>query len=100
MMLNHQDNGRAVEMNLGDVVTVRLAENPTTGYRWTVETSSGLEPVGDRFEAGGAIGGAGVRELQFRPAQAGTHELCLKNWREWEGDDSVVERFAARIIVK
>jgi len=101
MILNEQDRGRTVEAPMGDVITVRLKENPTTGYHWAVETTTGLELVGDRFEAGsGAIGAAGVRVLQFRAPRAGSNNLRLKYWREWEGEASVTERFDANIIVK
>jgi predicted secreted protein len=101
MILSEQDRGRTIEVAEGDVITVRLKENPTTGYRWSVDTTNGLELVGDRFEAGGdAIGAAGVRVSEFRATRAGSHELRLRNWREWEGEDSVIDRFEANVVVK
>jgi predicted secreted protein len=101
VILNEGDNGRTVELSVGSILTVRLQENPTTGYSWSVEAANGLEKVGDSFEAGGAaIGAAGVRVLQFRATRPGSHELRLKNWREWEGESSVANRFGAHIIVK
>jgi predicted secreted protein len=101
MILSEQDRGRTVEVPAGSVITVRLKENPTTGYRWSVEATNGLEQVGDRFEAGGAaIGAAGERVFQFRATRAGSHKLRLKNWREWEAEASVTDRFEANIIVK
>jgi inhibitor of cysteine peptidase len=33
MILSEQDCGRTFEVSMGDVITVRLKENPTTGYR-------------------------------------------------------------------
>jgi inhibitor of cysteine peptidase len=101
MILSEQDRGRTVEVAEGDIITVRLRENPTTGYRWSVETTDGLELVGDDFEAGGgAIGAAGERVLEFRATRPGSHKLRLKNWREWEGDASVIDRFEADIVTK
>jgi len=101
MTLSEQDNGRTVEVNAGDVVTVRLKENPTTGFRWTVESAGGLVLAGDEYEGGGGgMGAAGVRVLQFRSPGAGAHELRLKNRREWEGDSSVTERFNLTITAK
>jgi len=100
MILNEQDSSRTVYTELGKVVTVCLKENPTTGYRWTVETANGLEQIGDHFKAGGAIGAAGVREFQFRSRKVGSYELRIKNWREWEGESSIMARFAVKIIVK
>ncbi len=100
MILDAHDRGRTVEVAAGNVVTVRLRESPTTGYRWTVERAAGLERVGDTFEARGAVGGAGVRQFQFRAARAGSYEIRMKNWREWEGESSIVDRFDVRIAVK
>lgn len=100
MILSEQDSGRTVEVAEGDSVTIRLKENPTTGYRWAVETSGGLEWVEDDFELGGpAVGAAGTRVLLFRATRPGSHTLRLKNWREWEGESSVTDRFEANIVV-
>ena len=102
MILNEQDSGSIINMKVGNVVTVRLKENPTTGYRWTVETASGLEQIGDNFEveAGGAIGAGGIRVFQFRSTRVGSYELLMKNWREWENESSALARFVVKIIVK
>jgi predicted secreted protein len=100
MTLTGADRGRRVEVGAGTVVGVRLPETPTTGYRWTVEAAGGLELVGDRADPAGAIGGTGARELQFRATAPGSHELRMKQWREWEGEGSVIDRFAVTIVVK
>ena len=99
-MLSEQDAGRTVEMHVGNVVTIRLQENPTTGYRWAVETADGLEQISDRFDAGGALGAAGTRWFEFRPPQPGSYELRLKHWRAWEGEGSVRNRFRVNIDVQ
>jgi len=85
MIFSEQDSGRTVKVKQGAMITIRLVENPTTGYRWAVEAGSGLEQVEDLNEPGGRIGAAGVRVLQFQAKGIGTHELRLKNWREHEG---------------
>jgi inhibitor of cysteine peptidase len=90
-----------VEVSAGTAITVRLPENPGTGYRWTVETAAGLEVAGDRFvEAGAGIGSAGTRELRFRVARVGSFDIRMKYWREWEGERSVDRRFSVKVVVK
>jgi inhibitor of cysteine peptidase len=98
MVLTERENGRSVTVSVGTVVTVRLPEAPTTGYRWAVEAASGVELIADRTAASGAIGGEGMRELEFRVSKPGRHDLRLKRWRDWEGDASVIDRFAVTIV--
>jgi inhibitor of cysteine peptidase len=98
-VLSERDSGRTLEVSLATVITVQLRENPSTGYRWQVETVNGLEQIGDRFIPPGAgIGAAGLREFQFRAGRVGTHALRVKHWRDWAG--SVTGRFEATIQVK
>jgi predicted secreted protein len=100
MMLSEQDYGRTINVKVGDVVTIRLTENPSTGYRWTKEVSSELEQISDHFVGGGARGAGGVRVIEFRITRIGSYQLRMKNWREWEGESSVIARFVVKIIVK
>lgn len=101
MILTHQQSGGSFETSSGDLIMVRLEENPTTGYRWTVERKDNLELERDYYEKmSSAIGAAGFRIFHFRTHIAGLQELHMKNWREWEGDSSIISRFNANILVK
>src|SRR5690349_4206950 len=95
MTLTENDSGRTFDANAGSTFTVRLKENPTTGYRWAVESLSGLELLEDNFERGTAAGSPGVRVFQFRVPASGSHDLRLHSWREWQGNSSISERFSA-----
>jgi predicted secreted protein len=99
-ILTDKDQGHTVEVGAESVVTLRLDENPSTGYRWNVETAGGLEMESDSFErAGDAIGAGGVRVFQFRASEAGSHRLSIKKWRDWEGESSIIDRFYVTIVV-
>jgi inhibitor of cysteine peptidase len=100
MLLTDQDCGRTVETAIGNIVTVRLKESPTTGYQWSVDGALGLELARDHFDAGGAIGASGVRIFDFRATRVGSYQLRLRKWREWEGEASTLERCDINIIVK
>ena len=100
MTLNEQDNGRAIELNAGDVLNLNLKENPSTGYKWVIESGGELELISDNYQGGEALGAGGVHEFQFRAPGHGSHELRLKNLREWEGDSSITERFNATIVIR
>lgn len=100
-VLSNQDNGRTVEVKAQSIVNVCLKENPTTGYRWKVDTAGGLELIDDSFERqGDAIGAAGIRIFKFRTPEAGVHKLSIRNWRDWEGESSIIDRFDAVIEVE
>jgi len=101
MILSEQDSGRTIEMKVDEVITVRLKENPTTGYRWTGDSATGFQQIRDTFEQGGhAIGAAGFHVFEFRITRAGSFELRMKNLREWEGESSVLARFIVNIIAR
>jgi len=100
MTLMEKDSGSTLDANAGSTVTVRLKENPTTGYRWAVASSNGMELVADNFERGAAAGSPGVRVFQFRVPDSGSHDLRLHSWREWQGDTSITDRFSVKINVK
>ena len=76
--LTEADAGRTVPVSPGEHVVVRLAENPTTGYRWSVPM--GLQVAADTYErGGGAVGAGGQRVLTLvAPAQATQAEFRLQ----------------------
>ena len=100
MILTESDNSCSVTISSGEIVTIRLKENPSTGFLWQIEEDGGLVQTGDFREAASAIGAEGVRILQFRTEKKGVFQLNLKKLRVWEGDKSIIDRFAIKIIVK
>lgn len=80
MILSNQDHGRTVEVEAQSVGTVRLDENPSTGYRWSVETNEGLEMVDDSFEkAGDAMGQEAFEYYSFAHRRRVLTGLALEN---------------------
>ena len=92
--LTKANAGTIVPANAGDTITLRLEENPTTGYLWTVKelNSSVLELVGEEYliGAGTGIGGGGERKLVFRAKEAGASPLRLNCERSWEPDNPLM----------
>ena len=94
------EDGTSIEADVGDTILLRLADNPTTGYGWEFEpvtgdslvlTNSGYEP------SSGAMGGGGVTTWTLSVIAAGTISIALKQWRPWEGDASVLDRFTLTV---
>ena len=102
--MTQADDGRLLSVGLGDVIKVNLAENPTTGYRWAVDTldTTALQLRESTYSMtpGGGIGGDGVHTMTFQAASPGSAKLNLKQWREWAGDASIINRFSVTVTVQ
>ena len=94
------DNGKQVTLSVGQVLAIRLPENPTTGYRWAVDEPSlpnkhtnviTLESANFAMELTAGVGGSGVRTFMFKVVQTGITQLHLKLWHRWEQD--IIDRF-------
>lgn len=100
--LSPDDNGKSVDLRVGETLTVRLPENASTGYRWApdqVDEDLLDLAAADPDYPSAAVGSGGEVTFTVRAKRAGTADLAFKNWRHWEGDPSVVERFRVRIEV-
>ena len=101
--LTRVDNGNAVALRVGDRLVLRLEENPSTGYRWALETHD-EEVVSLQHQEYGpfphaAVGGGGQRSWTFIAQKAGTDTLQLKLRRPWEGENSITTRFTVTLHV-
>jgi inhibitor of cysteine peptidase len=103
LTLTELDDGRTVEVHLGDAVELRLYENASTGYRWSFEEPEDSRlsvSGGERREEKGAVGSGGTVRWRLRPKAAGTVPVRLRLWRRWEGEGSIQKRFAATLVVR
>lgn len=71
---------------VGEWFLLRLAENPTTGYRWEFQS---LDPAlsleeGSFARGGMAPGASGLRSWRFRANRAGEFRLQLALKRSWQ----------------
>ena len=98
-----QDNGHSVAVVVGDRLTIELAENPTTGYRWRTPAPLGAALVLDSDEfvpaSGSAIGGGGFRRFVFAVKSAGTITLHTANVRAWEKDAAGAATYTLTVVV-
>ena len=98
--LTAEDDGRVVSVRVGADVTIRLPENPTTGYRWAIAyLSDQLAVVESRFDppAVATPGAGGVRVIHLRAQAAGEARVALLYSRLWQPEAGTTCQF--RIIV-
>lgn len=94
----HED---AVEVHMGDRVLVRMDENATTGYQWSVvETSDHLDVESSEFSPPGsrAPGAAGQRVVTIRTRHPGSAIVRLHLKRPWEAAAAQSRDIAIRVI--
>jgi inhibitor of cysteine peptidase len=102
--LTEANDGKAVRVRQGDEIVVGLPENASGGYRWHVARSDGLDEkeISERErpkDPNPQVGSGGSRQFRFVAKGPGAARLELKHWREWEGDKSLIARFAVDITV-
>lgn len=103
--LTAADNGDQIEVEVGDLIVIELAGNPTTGYSWeAADLASGLvEQVGEAdfsSDSPGLVGAGGSLTLTFRAVQAGSGTLSLVYHRPWEADVEPIETFSIGVTIR
>ncbi len=98
--LGEADAGTQHGLKVGDQITVRLPERPTTGYQWEAQFDDlRLRVVDDRFEGPETPRGAGgTRVLVFEATQVGPVKLALSKRRSW-GDTQPIETLEFEVHV-
>lgn len=104
ILLTLADSGKSLELAEGERVTIRLPENPTTGYLWQTE-ATGEEVVSlvGREPGPPGVGVGGGREVSFIFEARGLGEarVRLKRGRSWVADESGIDRrFEVGVIVR
>lgn len=102
--LTQADKGKSFEVHRDDVIVIRLKENPSTGYRWAVDKADdrilAFQSSEFSLPADTKIGGGGMRTFAFKAKTADTVHIQLKHWREWEGNDSIIDRFDVTVVAR
>ena len=107
VQLTAADNGSTVELKSGQgqVVSITLDANPTTGYTWEVVDAPDeqiMRQVGEiEFKPEcDAIGAGGVQIIRFEIVNAGRTSLKLVYHRPWETDVEPRETFFIHVVAQ
>ena len=94
-----QDNGKKFKIHVGEIFQVILAENPTTGYVWTVYKSGKpqISLLSKSYsvpqEEPPIVGRGGTRIIIFKAVKVGSAELILRLKRPWKEETKFSESF-------
>jgi inhibitor of cysteine peptidase len=102
---------RQVEVKTGDVFTVALDSNATTGFSWTEQATIAdgniLKHTGHEYIAPRAnddikplAGMSGIEEWWFTAGRTGTTTATMSYSSPWEGGEKDIRTFVLTVIVK
>ena len=98
LVLTEAEANRTFDVRVGTPVAIQLAEQPATGYRWSVEDvdEALLRATGSDFASAPTrgVGGSGVRTIRFTAQAPGRARLTLVNRRPWESPAGAARHFA------
>jgi inhibitor of cysteine peptidase len=103
IVVNEQQNGATTSLNLSRTVTLRLKENPSTGYTWNLTMTPGLQVTSDTFypsdSSGSLVGAGGTREWTIKTIQYGEQKIQANYKRSWEPVAGNETTFSMTILV-
>ena len=103
--LDMADNGRQIEVEIGQILAISLESNPTTGFGWeSVELEDPiLQLMGEAefqpSESKEIVGTGGTETFRFEVASTGQTTLTLVYRRSWEEGVEPLETFSLNVIV-
>jgi inhibitor of cysteine peptidase len=103
LSLSQADNGKTIQMHVGETVTLALDSNITTGFAWVIakNNNSSLTLKQSDYATSGSLDGSGGTQIfTFVAKKTGTTNLQLKYWRSFEGPTSIVQRFAVTVQIQ
>jgi inhibitor of cysteine peptidase len=103
LVVNEMQNNATVSMNKGNFITVRLAENPTTGFQWNLTTTPGLSIVSDEYvpsdTSGKLVGSGGTHIWNISTEMIGDQKVSAVYKRSWEPIMGNETSFSMTIVV-
>ena len=103
LVVTQEQNKATVSVNQGSVITVRLQENPTTGYQWNLTTTPGLRVISDNYvpsdTTGKLSGSGGTRVWEISATAKGEQKINAVYMRSWEPVTGSETSFSMNVIV-
>ena len=97
-------NGKTISITQATSVTIRLKENPTTGFSWVVTLPEGLSMVDDKYAPdtvpAGIVGSGGTHIWTLRPDRAGTFTFRAVHMQPWMNVTGTEQTYTLTLMVK
>ena len=103
LVVNEAQNTALVYMNKSNVITLKLQENPTTGFQWNLTTTPGLHIMNDTYEpsdtSGKLVGSGGIHMWDISTDTIGEQKIYAVYKRSWEQTSGNETTFSMTIVV-
>jgi inhibitor of cysteine peptidase len=101
-VITDANNGKLITLQKGQTFSLKLAENPSTGYAWQLHLSKGLKLVSNEYVPGssGALGASGTHVWTIKAVKNGYQQVNAVYKRPLEKTTPQDKRFKLRVIVK
>jgi len=103
IVVTEEQNTATVHVNQSTIITVELAENPTTGYQWNMTVTSGLRILNDTYvpsdTTGKLVGSGGTRTWDIAAEATGNQAISAVYQRSWEPATGNETSFLLNVIV-
>jgi predicted secreted protein len=103
-IITEEDNGREIEVFVGDIIRVDLRFHGGSGYSWypDLPDSGSLQLIDSRgidLSEPGMVGGPGMGMWYFKVLKPGNTRLDMLHYRVWEGPKSATKTFNVKLQV-
>jgi inhibitor of cysteine peptidase len=104
LVVNETQNTATVYVNRSDLITVRLAENPSTGFQWNLTTTPGLTITRDEYvpddTSGKLVGSGGTHTWDISAEMIGQQKINAVYKRSWEPLTGNETTFSMTMVVR
>jgi inhibitor of cysteine peptidase len=105
--LNEANNNGSKTIKKGDIVTITLEANSSTGYTWDVASNNkkvlrydGKKYIAPKASNPPVVGAPGKEVLSFKAIKRGTSTLTLVYHQPWDKKAKPAKTFTVKITVK
>ncbi len=103
LVVTEEQNTATIYVNQSNVITVKLEENPTTGYQWNLTTTPGLQVMSDTYmpsdTTGKLVGSGGTHVWDISAIAPGEQKIDAVYKRSWETVTGNETRFSMTVVV-
>jgi len=103
VILTKQDQGKEIEVKVGDVVQIELEAIGTAGYQWFVDNLDQeiLKLVSEETKVlhPGRLGAPVLMVWKFDVIKEGTTEIEMSHYRSWEGIARATDHFSVMLNI-